>query len=37
MATLSGIRLEYFRGKDLAAVGRAAEITYERTTGDLAG
>ena len=37
MATLSGIRLEYFRGKDLAAVGRAAEMTYERTTGDLAG
>lgn len=37
MATLSGIRMEYFRGKDLAAVGRAAEVTYERTTGDLAG
>lgn len=37
MATLSGIRLEYFRGKELAAVGRAAEVTYERTTGDLTG
>ncbi len=37
IATLSGIRLEYFRGKELAAVGRASEVTYERTTGDLTG
>lgn len=37
MATLTGIRLEYFRGGDLAAVGRAAEVTYERMTGDLTG
>jgi lipopolysaccharide export system protein LptC len=35
MATLTGIRLEYFRGGDLAALGRAAEVTYERTTGEL--
>src|SRR6516164_1194636 len=35
MATLSGIRLEYFQGHDLTAVARATELTYERTTGDL--
>ncbi len=35
MATLKGIRLEYFQGNDLAAVARATELTYERTNGDL--
>ncbi len=35
MATLTGIRFEYFQGSDLAAVGRAAQVTYERSTGDL--
>ena len=35
MATLTGIHLELFQGQDLAAFGRAAEVTYERMTGDL--
>jgi lipopolysaccharide export system protein LptC len=35
MATLTGIHFEYFQGRDLAAVGRASDVTYERTTGDL--
>ncbi|HXN42251.1 MAG TPA: hypothetical protein VN918_10710 [Myxococcaceae bacterium] len=35
LATLTGIRLEYFRGSELAALGHAAEIAYERTTGEL--
>ncbi len=37
MATFTGIRMEYFRGQELAAVGGASGLTYERTTGDLTG
>lgn|GEM_PF-3882402 len=34
MATLSGIRMRYFQGSELAASGSAAEVTYERSVGD---
>src|SRR5713226_9362330 len=32
---LSGARLRSFRGSELAATGRAAQVTYQRTTADL--
>lgn len=35
MATLSGIRMQYFQGGELAASGSAAQVTYERLVGDL--
>ncbi len=35
MATLSGIRMQYFQGSELAAAGRAAQVTFERSVGDL--
>ncbi len=34
MATLTGIRLLYYQGAELAAAGVAAQVTYERSQGD---
>lgn len=33
--TLYGVRMQHFRGEDLATSGRAAKLTYVRTTGEL--
>jgi len=34
MATLSGIRMRYFQGSDVAAAGTAEQVTYARSVGD---
>jgi len=34
MATLTGIRLLYYQGAELAAAGVATQVTYERSQGD---
>lgn len=33
--TLHGVRMQHFRGEKLATSGRAAKLTYVRTTGEL--
>lgn len=35
MATLSGIRMQYFQGAELTAAGSAAQVIYERSARDI--